>query len=86
MKLKAGRPKKYVYASISIADDNRKFFYNELMNGGCEIKGIGLFRLREIRRKKVFNNFSKKVLVIPAHRKVHFLPDAKIKSKLCKTI
>lgn len=44
--------------------------------------GIGTFELRKIKSRKLFHNFSNKVITIPKYKKIHFTPSLTIKNKI----
>jgi nucleoid DNA-binding protein len=83
---KAGRPKEYVHPTIPFRELSiEKLCETLFRKGSVSIPTLGIFSLRKIARRKSYHNFSKKVIVFPAHYRINFEPCNEIK-KLCQTI
>lgn len=85
MKKKAGRPRKYNYPKVIIGKQRREYFRDSLKHhGGVEIENVGVFTVRHIKPRKLYHNFSDKVISIPKKVRIHFKPDLSVKEHLCR--
>lgn len=61
--------------SIRISDESQNEIYSLLKkHKRVRVLGLGTFEVRKVKEKKSYHNFSNKVIKIPAHNRIHFLP------------
>lgn len=73
MRKKAGRPKEYHYPQVKLSKNKIAEICETVFRKGIvEIPHLGVFELRTIKARKTYNNFSKKVIVIPQHQRINF--------------
>lgn len=71
------------YSSIGLNKEQVEEIHETLFRKkGVKIKHVGTLSMRKVKSRTFKHNFSGKMMTIPAHSKVHFRPDPKIK-RLC---
>lgn len=58
------------------------FFRALYEKGEIEVPGLGTFTVVEIAERKTFHNFSRKVRIIPAYRRLKFSQSPSLKDRL----
>lgn len=65
---------------IKLPPEYQDFIVKNLVRGyRVKLTGLGTFEINSIKKRKLFNNFSGKIITIARHNKVHFKPSLTIK-------
>lgn len=79
-KNKVGRPsEKKVYPVIPFGPQSIELSFAYLKkHGGFCIPHLGVIVIRKVSSRKLFHNFSGKTIIIPAHKKIHLIPNENV--------
>lgn len=85
MKKLSGRPKEVILMKTAkmpagIVKTIRETLFRF---GIIEVPSLGVFSITNVRARRHFNNFAKKTIVLPAHKRIHFEPCEDMKT-ICK--
>lgn len=69
--------------SIKLPKDLEKEIIESILKEGrLRLVRIGIFELRTVKSRKLFHNFSDKIITIRKHKRLHFKPSLSIRNKI----
>jgi len=69
--------------SIKLPADIEEYLFKTLASHKrVKIIRLGIFEVRKVKARKLFHNFSGKIITIPRHARIHFRPSLTIKKTI----
>ena len=69
--------------TLKLNKDQTTSFYSGLQKRkGIRVSEVGVFRIKRIKPRKFYHNFSGKEIITQSHNKLHFRPFTKVKEKI----